>query len=301
MTVQSTGDLTNSPIAFSDATANHTANVFHGAGDAFRDEAHQGVLASIGKQAKLLGEGVVTGAVLNPINAVSQLVDLVPGVNLPKLELSNQEDVNNSWAGKIGALAGTAADFVLTAGAVGAVTGLESSSAIAMGTSGAIEGGLLTPTVDPTSNGNLVVDRLENAAITGTAGAVMGAVAGKVEDSFADTAEESMTEKVKVKALAGAAGGSASGAVRAETKSILQTGELASAKDLAYQLAGGAMAGVAAKVQGTVNPSINDTVTGRMATSSIASATGGAAGDAAQAEVLKKQKLAADAQAPKQA
>jgi hypothetical protein len=158
-----------------------------------------------------------------------------------------------------------------------------------MGVAGAIEGGVLTPTLGANSSGDLVVDRLENGFVVGTSGAVMGAVAGKVESSFTDSAQTTLVDKVKVKALAGAAGGTASGAVRAEGNAILQTGELASTRDLAYQLAGGVMAGVAGKVEGIVNPSLSDTVTGRITSSSIASATGGAAADAAKAEVAKKR------------
>src|ERR1700730_18435042 len=61
----------------------------------------------VGHQAELFGEGVVTGALLNPINGVEQLVNHVAGTNLPPLEFTNQDEVNHSIAGKIGMVAGT--------------------------------------------------------------------------------------------------------------------------------------------------------------------------------------------------
>ncbi len=229
-------DLINAPIALSDSIAHHTVKAFNAAGDAFRDEAHDLLSAgksivkfadNVEKQGKLLGEGLVTGAVLNPINGVRELVNIVPGVHLPKLEFSNQAEVDKSWAGKIGMVGGTAADFVLTAGAVSSFAGAEASSALTLGKAGAIQGGLLTPTSDRSATGNTLVDRLETAAIGGAGGAAMGGVVGKVESSFTGSVE-TMADRLKVRAVTGLAGGIANVTVKGESRSILQRGQLSS-------------------------------------------------------------------------
>ncbi len=230
------GDLINAPMALSDALVNHTAKAFDAAGDALREEAHDLVSAgrsiakfedNVEKQGKLLGEGLLTGAVLNPINGVRELVNIVPGVHLPKLELSNQAEVNKSWAGKIGMVGGTAADFVLTAGAVSSFAGAEASSALTLGKAGAIQGGLFTPTSDRSSTGNILANRLETAVIGGAGGAAMGGVVGKVEASFTGSVE-TMADRLKVRAVTGLAGGTANVTVKGESKSILQKGQLSS-------------------------------------------------------------------------
>jgi hypothetical protein len=292
-------DVINAPYNLTDRIAKDSKKAFDSAGDAFRSEVHG--LASAGndvlkggawieKQGKLLGEGVLTGAVLNPINGLTQLVGQVGDVHLPKLELSNQAEVNNSWAGKIGTIGGTAADFVLTAGGVSAAVGIEASSATALGTAGAIQGGLLTPTADG-SSGSFVTARLEDAFIGGASGAVMGGVAGKVESKMEDSIGTSTADKVKTKFVSGAAGGTASGAVRAESKSVFQTGELATANELSQQVIGGAMTGAAGRVNGSLNESLTDSVAGRMTNSTVASATGGAAAHIAETHpIINKQK-----------
>ncbi len=293
-------DVVNAPYNLNDRIAKDSKRAFDSAGDAFRSEIHGLVSVDkevlkrgswIEKQGKLLGEGVLTGAVLNPINGITQLVSKVGDVHLPKLELSNQAEVNNSLAGKIGTIGGTAADFVLTAGGVSAAVGIEASSATALGTAGAIQGGLFTPTADG-STGSFVTARLENAFIGGASGAVMGGVAGKVESKMEDSIGTSSADKVKTKFVSGAAGGTASGAVRAESKSVFQTGQLATANELAPQVIGGALTGAAGRVNGTLHESLTDSVAGRMTNSSVASATGGAAAHVAETHPIIKQKQA---------
>lgn len=285
-------DVINAPFNLSDKFAKESKKAFDSAGDALRSEAH-GLLSAgkdVLKQGKLFGEGLVTGAVLNPINGVTQLIGNTADVHLPKLEFSNQAEVNNSWAGKIGTIGGTAADFVLTAGGVSAAVGIEASSATALGTAGAIQGGVLTPTADGSKGGTFVANRLENAFIGGASGAVMGGVAGKVESKMSESAVASAADKVKTKFVAGAAGGTASGAVRAESKAVFQRGELATADELTQQVIGGAMTGAAGRVNGTLHESLTTSVAGKMTNSSVASATGGAAEHVAATHPIDKTK-----------
>lgn len=298
-----TSDITSYPFSFKDS-ANQQQSVAERAGDAFRDEANQSwmekalntagdgvekVGKSVLKQGKLLGEGIVTGAVLNPINAVTQTIDAVSDCNLPKLEFSNQAEVNNSTAGKIGTLAGVAAECVATAGAVSAVSGLEAGSLLAMGTTGAIQGGVFTPVDNATSTKDLIEKKVENAVLGCASGVVMGGVAGKIEGAQADNALTTLADQVKVKAFAGAAGGVASGTARAEGKALMERGEFASSHELAYQVVASGTAGAVGKVEGTVNPGLGDSVAGKIASGTVASVTGDSAGKAAKDGVLQEE------------
>jgi hypothetical protein len=196
-----------------------------------------------GKQVELFGEGVVTGALLNPINGVEQLVNHIAGTHLPPLEFSNQAEVNNSIAGKIGMVAGTVADFVLTDGAVSAVGGLEAGSALSLGITGAIQGGIFTPSDPSKTGGNFFLDRVENAAIDGVSFAAMGGVAGKVTGLIGDVGSNTAV-KVLVSAESNAVGGAVGGAITAEGNALKQ-GRFATAQELHDQVGKGAAFGAA--------------------------------------------------------
>jgi hypothetical protein len=258
--------------------------VAHSASQAFHDEVYGSALgrdlASFGHQAKLFGEGLVSGAVMNPINGVTELVGGVTGAHLPKLEFSNQSEVDHSWAGRIGKLGGAAADFALTAGGVSAVAGADASSALVLGSTGAIQGSVFTPSENNSSTGDMLAGRLEQGVVGGAAGMVMGGVAGHVEGKMAETE----ATKVEAKVVASVAGGTASGVTRAEGKSFLETGEAAPPQVVAEQAMGGAVAGLASKIPTSVSPEISGTVVGKVADSSFSSATGGVAGNVAGQE-----------------
>jgi HPt (histidine-containing phosphotransfer) domain-containing protein len=191
----------------------------------------------VAHQTELFGEGVVTGAVLNPINGVDQLINHIAGTHLPPLEFSNQEEVNHSIAGKIGTFAGTAAQFILTDGALGAVSGIEAGSAAALAINGAIQGGILTPSDNTKTGGNFFVDRLENAAIDAASFAAMGGVAGKVADAFGDAGSGVLKNVIK-NATSNAYGGLVGGLISAEGKA-LKDGKLATGKELLEQVGAG--------------------------------------------------------------
>jgi len=201
------------------------------------------VAQAAGKQVELFGEGVVTGAILNPINGVEQLVNHIAGTNLPPLEFTNQEEVNHSLAGKIGMVAGTVADFVLTDGAVSAVGGLEAGSALSLGITGAIQGGILTPSDSTKQGADFFLDRFENAAIDGVSFAAMGGVAGKVAGAFGDVGS-GLLAKTAVSAVSNGAGGFAGGLITAEGNALKQ-GRLATAQELEQQSARGFAFGTA--------------------------------------------------------
>lgn len=196
----------------------------------------------VGHQAMLFGEGVVTGAILNPINGVEQLVNHVGGFHLPPLEFSNQEEVDKSWAGRIGAVAGTAVDFIATDGAVSGLAGIEAGSALSLGITGAVEGGILTPTSSK-AGGNFLLDRLESAGIDGATFAVTGGVAGALSGAAGDAATASLTGRVVTNGLSTAVGGGAGGVVSAEATSLINQGKFASESDLVHQVSTNALLG----------------------------------------------------------
>jgi hypothetical protein len=192
-------------------------------------------------QLELFGEGVVTGAILNPINGVEQIVNHVTGMHLPPLEFTNQAEVNNSFAGKFGEIAGTAIDFVLTDGAVSAIGGIEAASALSLGITGAIEGGVLTPSKE-TDGSSFFVGRLENAAIDAASFATMGGVGKAVAGYLGGGA--GLVDKVMAGAVSNAWGGMAGGAVAAEGQALTQ-GRNATVNEFANSIVQNALLGAA--------------------------------------------------------
>ncbi|HEY9789392.1 MAG TPA: hypothetical protein V6D22_03265 [Candidatus Obscuribacterales bacterium] len=87
-------------------------------------------------QAKLFGEGLISGSVFNAVNGVTQLADHVLHTNIgTHLEFSNQSEVDNSLAGKIGETIGTGTN----------PTSLLGTQEGMLFTEGAISGAVLNP------------------------------------------------------------------------------------------------------------------------------------------------------------
>jgi hypothetical protein len=146
----------------------------------------------------LFGEGIVSSAVLKPVNAVEQVANSLTGAHLPQLELANQDEVDHSTGGKIGNFVGKAVDvgaLTVATGGVGdavlggaqalgvsgaaALEGTAYSTAISVGAAGAVDGAVLTQS-DPSKQGSdLIVDRLKTAGIDGATFAIVGGL-GKV-------------------------------------------------------------------------------------------------------------------------
>lgn len=210
-----------------------------GAAHALLDEVETDLKAA-GHQVQLFGEGVLTGAVLNPINGVEQIINNVAGTHLPPLELTNQEEVNHSIAGKIGIVGGTILDFVLTDGAAGAVMGVEAGSMASLAVAGAVQGGILTPSDSSKTGGAFFLDRVENAAIDAATFATMGGIAGKLGSAYEPGA--ALTTRMFESAAINGIGGAAGGIVNAEGTTLLKEGRFATKEELesaAWQ--GGAM------------------------------------------------------------
>jgi hypothetical protein len=191
------------------------------------------------QEGMLFTEGVISGAVLNPINGVGQFFGAGP------VQLDNQKDVDGSWAGKAGEVVGTGADMIgltIATGGVAGAAGLTGYTALAVsaGTAGAIEGGVFTPSADPN---NLLTSRLESAAIGGFAGA-LGVGAGAAVNAVADGIEGAMASTA-VRYGGNTAAGALVGAAPAEIASLWNTGSLAPFdKDLALGIAAGAVGGL---------------------------------------------------------
>ncbi|HEY9718067.1 MAG TPA: hypothetical protein V6C69_11395 [Trichormus sp.] len=210
-----------------------------------------GWLASAGHDAALFGEGLVSGAVLNPINALGQLSNHALGTDFGTAKFSNQDEVNNSMSGKIGEFLGTTADFIgltVATGGLGDAVGLGAVGAMSLdvGSAGAIEGGLLTPT----SNKNFIAGRLENAGIgaaAGAAGVAGGALAGAVADGVG-----SLGGQIALETAGSTAVGAALGAATAEVGSLATTGHSASSDQLKMAVAAGAIGGAIGGVTNTL-------------------------------------------------
>lgn len=195
--------------------------VAEGATNRFQDEVHQ---------IQLFGQGMITGAILNPVNGVEQIINNVAGTELPPLEFSNQKEVNNSLAGKIGMVGGTIATFVLTDGAAGALLGVEAGSIATLAVAGAVQGGVFTPSDNSKRGGDFFLDRIGNAAIDAATFAVMGGVAGKLGHLYEPAA--GLTTRMAQSAFINGVGGAASGLVNSEATAIIKEGRLANIEEV---------------------------------------------------------------------
>ncbi len=196
---------------------------------------------TVAHQAELLGKGVVTGVVLNPINGIGQIVNNIAGTELPPLEFTNQAEVNDSIAGKVGIVAGTIGTFVLTSGAASALIGLEAGGLASLTIAGAVQGGIFTPSDKSKTGGAFFMDRAENAAIEAVSMAVMGGVAGRLGHLY-DPAAGLGTRMVQSATINGIGGG-VGGLVTSETTAVLKEGRLATGGEVVLSVAQGTIFG----------------------------------------------------------
>ncbi len=226
-------------MTFWNEVSHVASGVVHGVEDVAVSAAHEfvreantlySVVKEVDHQAMLLGEGVVTGALLNPINGIEQIVNNVAGTHLPPLEFSNQDEVNHSIAGKVGIVGGTIAAFVLTDGAAGAALGVEAGSIASLAVAGAVQGGILTPSDSTKTGGAFFLDRIENAAIDAASFAAMGGVAGKLGALYEPGA--ALTTRMAESAFINGVGGGVGGLVTAESTAVLKEGRLANTDEL---------------------------------------------------------------------
>ena len=208
-------------------------------------------------EALLLDEGLVTGAVLNPVNALRQVGNHVFGTHINKIEFGNQNEVDHSVAGVVGEFLGTAAVFIATDGAASAVTGLAACSVGTMAIAGAVQGAALTPTKENASGVGCLEERVAGGIIGGGAAAVMGLVGGKIGEAleqlgvskFVKTSEggdlldwslpapkPAPIAPVLRHGLSNTIGGGTGGLVQAEGQSLFEYGRLASVEELAGKM-----------------------------------------------------------------
>lgn len=187
--------------------------------------------AAAGHQAALFGKGAVSGALLNPINGVEQLLNKAAGTHLPVLEFSNQDEVNNSWAGKAGKLGGTILTFVATDGAVSAATGFARGSAASLAMAGSIQGGVLNASDAKKEGLDFIKDRVENAAIDAVTFATMGGASKKLAPIF-DGIGETIAERMSFAALKNGLSGGVGGVANAEATALLKKGRPARFEEL---------------------------------------------------------------------
>ena len=228
-------------------------------------QANHDLASSIWKEAEDFGEGVFHGAVEAPVNGVVQLANHITNSNLPELHLVNENDVNNTIAGKIGSFVGSTADMI---GLTVATGGLGGAGALATGLRlaavGAVYSGVLTPSADNTKN--FFADRATSAAVGAVTFGAMGAAAKGLDalGLFAAPAIRTIGSSIAYGAITGAAGGAAN----AEATATLKEGKLfPSAEELfddvgAYTAFGAAFGAVAGGIQRIENPiqnfNIND-------------------------------------------
>ena len=226
-------------------------------------------------QAVLLGEGLVSGAILNPINAVTQLSNNLLGTHLEHIEFANQKEVDASIAGKIGEIAGTAADFialsVVTGGAADVALGAGAvGDAVGLAAAGAIQGGIFTPTSANDTGGSFIVDRIEGAglgAATGLIGGAGGKVAGALEHAAGGALDATAAKvaSVAINTVVNGGVGAVAGTMSVEVDSLVKHQRLATVeevKEAATRAAiegagiGGASAGLAVIRGGAANTEV---------------------------------------------
>ncbi len=193
------------------------------------------------QQAKLLGEGIVSGLALNPVNGLAQLSNKSFGTNFKAIHLGAQSEVDSSIAGNVGKMIGTTATFIALALATKKFTPLGSkilgsaalSESVAFGTAGAIQGGLLTPTQKDLSGSSFFLSR-GGEALLGSGSAVLGAQGSRVARLFQASAPSLGVTGSRMLSL-GAEGvfNGALGAGTAHAYSYMQTGKWASNQEVA--------------------------------------------------------------------
>jgi hypothetical protein len=226
------------------------------------------VASEVEHQGKLLGEGVVTGAILNPINGVTELInhttDLLDhnaGTHISELQFGNQQEVDNSIAGKIGETVGAIGDYAALSLATGGIAGAVGLTGIAadmvnFGVAGALSGGVFSPTGDSESNADFFEARAEGFAIGGVSGAV-GAAAGGFLSGIAAPIENSVLRR-SLAIGGGALLGGSTAAGSTELTALAFTGKQASLSDMLWSVGIGAFAGGVSAIPEDANVNIDE-------------------------------------------
>jgi hypothetical protein len=205
----------------------------------------------VGHQGTLLAEGLLTGAVLNPINGTTQLMNRILPTHIKELRLDNQQEVDNSIAGKIGETAGSIADFAalsLATGGIAGAAGLTGVAAdmISLGSAGALSGAVFSPSDDKDSNVNFFKARAEGAAIGGIS-SLLGVASGSLLSGVAAPIENAVLRRT-LAIGGGAILGGALAAGSTELTAFSFTGKAADLSDLFWSAGVGALAGAASGV-----------------------------------------------------
>ncbi len=223
------------PESKSKASASHTASQKLG------QEAFAKPKVEPLHQAKLLGEGIVSGLALNPVNGLAQLTNKSFGTNFKAIHLGEQSEIDSSISGNVGKMIGTTAIFIGLALATKKFTPLGSkmlgsaalSESVAFGTAGAIQGGLLTPTHKDLNGSSFFLAR-GGEALLGSGSAVLGAQGSRVAKLFQASAPSLGVTGSRLLSV-GAEGvfNAGLGAGTAHAYSYMQTGKWASNEEVA--------------------------------------------------------------------
>lgn len=181
--------------------------------------------AVAGSSAELFLDGFVSGAIKQPVRAVSQLLGQSESKDAPKGKVSGEN--NQALSHKVGEVAGSIVPFIglslLTRGASNrllgeslnpTITRLATEQAIA----GAALGGLFTPS-KLNEGESLFESRLKQSGTMAATFAVMSGTARYMDRTLNISAAESLAQVASRRALIGAGSGLAGGVVEAELRS----------------------------------------------------------------------------------
>jgi hypothetical protein len=193
--------------------------------------------------AQLFLEGLVSGAVLDPINGVGQIVSHSSSNQLNEIHFANQELVDKSPAGKIGRFVGNTIDYVALAmlahRAVEGVGIKKGASMLSMGLAGGISGGIFTPT--PSDSKHFFRDRAVMAGSGAITGAGAGAFGGFIGRNTAQVS--SSIESRGMVAMTTTSAGAVAGIFSTELNTYAFTGRPANRSELLAGIGIGAATG----------------------------------------------------------
>jgi hypothetical protein len=212
-------------------------------------------IAEAGHQAALFGKGVVSGAVLKPINALEQLVNKAAGTHLHPLEFSNQTEVDNTLAGKVGNFGGTVLSFVATDGAVSAASGFARGGVASLSIAGALQGSLLHSSDEKMEGTTFFMDRLKNGTIDALTFATMGG-ARKCLAPFLDGIGETLTTRMYYAAIKDGISCGIGGMENAQATAILKNGRFATPAELKSSFQQNALFGMGMGIVGEAVASV---------------------------------------------
>lgn len=189
------------------------------------------VVSAANKQVALFDEGLAKGAVFDPINGATELINHVAHTHISQLRFPNQKDVDNSIAAKIGEYTGITADAIAVSVATGGVAdavGLTGAGALALSCgTGAVMGGVFTPTGD--DGKHFWENRLVNAGI-GAGGALLNAGGEAVTSAAGKSVSRSFSKYVEFGA--GLVVNGMTHVIADETKSLILQGHPKSAREV---------------------------------------------------------------------